>query len=446
VVPITRSKDGGLHLRGAGKIVEWAVHMRRFDEACTFDVLAAREMITDELAERLSKAVVDSHRRATVCSSEHWVASLRMQAEETFAALAAADHTFFSVVSTVAAAVRENLHSLEPLLLSRARSSKMRRCHGDLHLRNVALVEAQPILFDAIEFDETIATCDILFDFAFLVMDLWQSGHQHTANIVLNRYLWYCDDVGSELAGLAAFPTFLALRAAIRARVALDLTSVSPGLRRESETEARRYLSAAIQFLQPQPAYLIGVGGPSGTGKSTLAAKLAPSIGRPPGAVHLRSDIERKRLFQVLPYDPLPAAAYEKETSRTVYASLRRMAAIVTSARQSVIVDAVHAGAQERNALAEVAGATQSSFAGLCLNAPLELLRQRVADRVHDASDATPDVVTRQVAEVRGDNDWHVLDASKPVAALVAEAQAVLKALPVNLAESAQRPLGDFHS
>jgi uncharacterized protein len=85
-------------------------------------------------------------------------------------------------------------------------------------LRNIALIEDRPVLFDAIEFDETIATCDVLYDLAFLLMDLWTRALQRHANLLFNRYLWACDDVESQLKGLSLLPLFLSLRAAIRAR------------------------------------------------------------------------------------------------------------------------------------------------------------------------------------------------------------------------------------
>src|SRR5437868_1580367 len=81
--------------------------------------------------------------------------------------------------------------------------SQVRRCHGDLHLRNIVLIEDRPVLFDAIEFDEAIATCDVLYDLAFLLMDLWTRGLKSHANLLFNRYLWICDDVERQLKGLS---------------------------------------------------------------------------------------------------------------------------------------------------------------------------------------------------------------------------------------------------
>src|SRR5262249_44740191 len=127
-------------------------------------------------------------------------------------------------------------------LLAREKLGQVRRCHGDLHLPNIVLIDGEPILFDAIEFDESIATCDVLYDLAFLLMDLWTRGLKQEANLLFNRYLWICDDLETQLKGLSLLPLFLSLRAAIRAKVAI----LQPGSAGDSHAlEARRFFDAA---------------------------------------------------------------------------------------------------------------------------------------------------------------------------------------------------------
>ena len=164
-------------------------------------------------------------------------------------------------------------------------------------------------MFDAIEFDEAIATCDVLYDLAFLLMDLWTRGLRSHANLLFNRYLWICDDVERQLKSLSLLPLFLSLRSAIRAKV----TILQPGSGEDHAKDARRHFEAACSLLAPRRLDLVAVGGLSGTGKTSLAAALSGSIGRAPGAVHLRSDIERKRLFDVNEFDRLPGEAYRPE-------------------------------------------------------------------------------------------------------------------------------------
>ena len=174
----------------------------------------------------------------------------------------------------------------------------MRRCHGDLHLRNIVLLGGEPTLFDAVEFDDAIATGDVLYDLAFLLMDLWERGLRNEANLVLNRYLWASGD--DQIDGLAALPIFLSIRAAIRAKViAASLPHLAQAEREAMAQEARRYFAAAEAFVQPSDPCLVAIGGLSGTGKTTLAAAIGSRLGCPPGAIHLRSDIERKLLAGV---------------------------------------------------------------------------------------------------------------------------------------------------
>jgi uncharacterized protein len=261
----------------------------------------------------------------------------------------------------------------EPLLLEREKKGQVRRYHGDLHLRNIVLIEDQPVLFDAIEFDETIATCDVLYDLAFLLMDLWIRGLHRHANLLLNRYLWICDDIEVQLKGLSLLPLFLSLRAAIRAKVAV----LRPAGAEDQTREARHYLEAACALLAPRRLDLVAIGGLSGTGKSSLAAALAGSIGRAPGAVHLRSDIERKRLFDVQEFDRLPEEAYRPETTARVYQRLRNLAATALYAGQSVVIDAVHLRPEERTVVAEIASRSKAHFTGLWLEAPVDRLIER---------------------------------------------------------------------
>ena len=183
----------------------------------------------------------------------------------------------------------------------------MRRCHGDLHLRNIVLLAGQPVPFDAIEFSDKIANIDVLYDLAFTLMDLARQDLGALANRLLNEWLWRVADVpgASHDEALALLPLFLSRRAAIRAYVDSAITAVSGG----DNAPARAYQQAALRFLQPAPPRLLAVGGLSGSGKTTLALRLAPDIGRAPGAVVVRSDVERKRLAGLGLEERMPAGS-----------------------------------------------------------------------------------------------------------------------------------------
>jgi predicted kinase len=156
----------------------------------------------------------------------------------------------------------------------------------------------------------------------------------------------------------------------------------------------------------------------SGTGKTTLAARIASAIGRPPGAAHLRSDIERKRLFGAAELERLPETAYRAEVSDTVFATLRDEAATAIRTGHSVIVDAVHRSEEERDLIAAVAAAANVRFVGLWLEAPLDVLIERVKARMGDASDASVQVVVEQASRPAGAVKWTRLDAATPIDAM----------------------------
>lgn len=424
-VPITR-KGGVLRLGGDGEPVEWAVHMRRFDETRTLDHVAERGDLEPPLIMRLVETLLSIYGEAEVRDGDAATEALAGVVEETLASLAAME-TFFprSETAALAEAMTAAFAALRPLLLGRGRRGLVRRCHGDLHLRNITLLNGVPTPFDAIEFDEKIATVDILYDLAFLLMDLSERDLAAEANLVLNRYLWGAPDLAGELEGLAALPLFMSLRAAVRAKVeALRLLEIAEGGR--DPVEAGRYFSLARTLMAGAPPRLVAVGGVSGTGKSTVAARLAPDLGRAPGAIHLRSDIERKRLLGAGEHDRLPEAAYAQPVTDRVFAALREQAGLALAAGQAVIVDAVHRRPGEREAIAAVATAAGVPFTGLWLEAPLDTASARVSARHGDASDATAAIVARQAAQPTGPIDWQRIDAGGSVEDVVAAAMAAI--------------------
>lgn len=427
VVPITRA-DGRLALGGTGEVVEWAVHMRRFDETRTLDRLAEAGPFPPAWLDELAAAILAAHAAAPLREGAGAVASLARYVDQNEAAFGEAPALFPpDGVRALSAASRRALRRCRDLLLARGVAGHVRRGHGDLHLRNLVLLDGHPRLFDALEFDDAIATGDVLYDLAFLLMDLWERGRAAEANAVLNRYLFLSGD-DAHLAGLAALPLFLSIRAAIRAKVVAAGLPHLAGREREVATDrARRYFSLAGQFLAPVPPRLVAVGGLSGTGKSTLAARLAPHIGRAPGAVHLRSDTERKALSGVSETTRLPDEAYTPAANEAVYARLRHKAGLVLAAGHSAVVDAVHARPAERQAIEAVAEEARAAFDGLWLEAPVAQLVARVEQRRHDASDATGAVVRRQAGLDPGAIAWTRLDTGGPLDGVVREALARLK-------------------
>lgn len=428
VVAITE-RDGALHLGGEGRVVEWAVHLRRFDEGMTLDHLADRGPLGAALTDRLASAIRAAHARAPRSGDLAAVAHLRVIVSDSVADLRAA-HGILPPdgVERVAQALGAAFEAVESLLLGRAAQGFVRHCHGDLHLGNIVLIEGEPVLFDAIEFDDRIATCDLLYDLAFLLMDEWERGLHADANRLLNRYLAGSEaEAGmAQIEGLLAMPFFLALRAAIRAKVLAALARMSENAE-GPRLRAARYLEAAEEFLAPAAPRLIAVGGLSGSGKTRLSAALAPSLGRAPGALHLRSDLIRKEIFGVAETQPLGAGAYEPAVSAEVYRRLAERARAGLRAGQSVILDATHLRPEERLAAEDLATTEGAGFTGFWLDAPIGLLADRVVARQGDASDATPSVVAAQAARDPGVIGWRRLESAGEFASLLASARALAR-------------------
>jgi aminoglycoside phosphotransferase family enzyme/predicted kinase len=409
VVPITRESSGQLAIDGKGDPVEWAVAMRRFDESQTLDHLAAAGRIDDALAEALGRSVAAAHRVAPTATQAQFVEALAEIIAQNETELAAEpDLLSLRDLRDLAGATRVAFDRVKPLFVARERAGLVRRCHGDLHLGNIVLIDGKPVLFDAIEFDERIATGDVFYDLAFLLMDLIGRGLESAANIVLNRYLTDTQRI-HDLDALAALPLFMSVRAAIRAKVtaARRRQGNSPA---GSAQNARDYAALARKLLTPAEPQLIAIGGLSGSGKSLLARTLAPSLLPPPGAVILRSDVERKTMFGVSETERLPETAYAAGTTAKVYATLSEKAKRVVAAGHSVIVDAVFAQPDERADIAKAApGAT---FHGLFLHASLETRLARIGDRSHDASDANATIARKQEEFDLGRMKWAKVDAS----------------------------------
>jgi aminoglycoside phosphotransferase family enzyme/predicted kinase len=443
-VPITRRGDK-LQLGGEGPAVDWVVRMRRFDETRTLDRLAEAGELDAVVLAATAQAVLASHRRAPVREGQEAALSLKRYIQQNDEALRESPHLFpGGRVAELTQASAAAFDTCYPLLIARGKAGFVRRCHGDLHLRNIAMIDGRPTLFDAIEFDEAIATCDVLYDLAFLLMDLWDRGLEQAANMVLNRCLWHVGE-DAHIAGLEALPLFLSIRAALRAKISASAAPMqAPDRIAAMEEEARRYFDLARRFLEPITPRLVAIGGLSGTGKSTLAGAIAPFLGMAPGAVILRSDVERKQLAGVPETQRLPAHAYTPQTSAAVYDTLNRKARLALQAGYSVILDAVHARAAERDVVEGIAMQAGVSFAGIWLSAPICVMMNRVAKRSADASDADVAVVRKQLTYDLGRIAWYRLDAGSLLSDLTDDALALLavkREVPTRTGLTARRKL-----
>lgn len=401
--------------------------MRRFDENLLLANIVDRRLLGDALCLELASMMAKSHQLAKQCDADgaETVRTLGEQLSKAFEA----SQDVFDVHEAKEFNIRfaAKFSRCRELLSSRARQGMVRRCHADAHCGNIVVFEGKPLLFDAIEFSERIAIIDVLYDLAFLLMDLIHFGQLAAANAILNHYL---DLRRSEedLTGLSLLSLFLSIRAGVRAIVAADRLHELADSRAMSEKrqEAREYFTACLDYLSEQRPRLICIGGLSGTGKSTIARKLAPLVMPLPGAILIRSDVERKRLAGVEPQQRLAKESYTKEASQLVYGKLQDRAASAIKAGMSVLLDAVFAREGERSRVEHLATSLKVRFNGVWLSASHEVMERRLARREGDASDATPEVLRQQLQSDTGPIAWSRIDASGSVHETLESAKAAL--------------------
>lgn len=428
---ILTEPDGGMRLipdiaeapRGH-RDVEPVLVMRRFDGARLLDNLARRDALPLETLEtvavelaRMQKSA-PRHRRRAGSDRMNAVMSLnRKMIRASTPSVFDPDRVrrLMERYDRLAAALSETLNR-------RSRAGRVRRCHADLHLRNLFLdADGRPVAFDALEFDEDLATVDVGYDLAFLLMDLLHRDMTDGASRVWNAWLSETGDDGVA----PAMPLFISVRAAVRAHV--TATAASQHSDRDLAAEAVSFLDLAAAALEPRAPVVVAIGGISGSGKSTLARALAPALGPTPGAVILRSDVIRKQSWGVAPSQQLPAAAYRPQVSRQVFAWINRRARALAAGGHAVIADAVFGQPKEQARIAAAAGRAGVRFVGIWLDLPETYASARVESRRGDVSDATPAVVARQAASIAPAAGWHRLDAREPLPRLAERALALIR-------------------
>ena len=247
VVAITREADGSLVIGGDGTPEEWALHMRRFGQDALLAAMADRSPLDDDLVKALAATIEAFHRaRHRPRTNARWRGVPGRTSSSSWP-MRSGPRLKRSTPVPSKRRRAGNWSEPEPALDARARDGHVRRCHGDLHLNNIVLIDGAPVLFDAIEFDDSFATIDTLYDLAFVVMDLDERGMRDKANLLLNRYLYHSGS-DDDLEGQIALPLFLACRAGIRAMVAAQRAHLAAAPAGALE-EAGRYFDVATGYL-----------------------------------------------------------------------------------------------------------------------------------------------------------------------------------------------------
>jgi uncharacterized protein len=426
VAAVTRAENGALALDGAGQPVEYLVVMRRFDQDNLLDRVAERGALDDALALRIADRIAGFHQDAEIdAAADAATAFAEAVARDCRQITRRPDDVFDpDDARRFSEQLTDGAGRVAPLLAARGRAGRVRRCHGDLHLRNICLFDGEPTLFDAIEFDDRLAVIDVFYDLAFLLMDMEFRAQRNPANALFNRYL----QRGGDYGGLGALRYFMASRAGIRAHVAASAADAQPDRNAATDLyrDARRYLALGLALLDPPPPRLIAIGGLSGAGKSVLARALAPAIGAAPGAVVLHSDVVRKTMLGQDPEAALPPDAYREAISQTVYDEILARAAGALDSGYSVLCDATYLDPARRGAVERIAEAAGAGFTGLWLDAPRTAMAARIRARRNDASDADEAVLRSQLDADPGAMAWRRIPAGGDAAETLREARRAL--------------------
>ncbi len=400
VVAITGTQDAP-RVGGEGEALEYAVRMRRFPQ----ESLLTRLPVTAELADRIAERVAEFHAAIPVAPADSdygTPAAVLGPMRENFTQIRArlADRPIRGRLASLESWTLARWQGLEPVLRARRAEGHIRECHGDMHRGNIALVAGELIIFDGIEFNPGLRWIDTMSELAFLVMDLEEGGEPRPARRLLNRYL----ELTGDYAGLQVLDLYKVYRAMVRAKVtAIRLGQGGLGAQEAAQDRAElgRYLSLTERYIQGDRPRLILTHGVSGTGKSWLALALRERL----PLVHIRSDVERKRLFGLAAEarsapGGIGSGIYSAEAGERTYARLLALAELILGSGYSPLVDAAFLRRAERRAFLALADRLQVPCTILDLQAPEPVLRTRVAERAargQDPSEAGIEVLEHQL-------------------------------------------------
>lgn len=397
VVPIAGPRSAP-RIGGSGTVVEYAVRMRRFDSAQTLDRLARDGAISAAHIDRLAATIARFHADANRAVGSAGPDSVRQRVDDNFAFMrervqSAADRARLDALAAWSAA---GLRAHSARIAARSAQGFVREGHGDLHLGNIVMLDGEPVPFDALEFNAGLRRIDVINDIAFTFMDLLDHGLPGPAWRLVGAYVEHTGDYE----GLALLHFYAGYRALVRAKIALireQQSHVARHLRLHEHRSFASYLALAEQLAAPRARRLVVMCGLSGSGKSTVAQHLAETM----PAIRVRSDVERKRLHGLAATARSDGRIYGEAATRATYARLADIARSLLEADLAAIIDAAFLQRDERRAFRALAEELGARFTLLVCEAPVEVLRARVAARAAqggDPSEADVDVLQRQLA------------------------------------------------
>ena len=406
VVAITGTADKPC-LSGSGPVFEYAVKMTQFPQSAQLDnKLAAGELKLEHM-DAVAHMVADFHRSTNVADETMDygnMETLYQPVEENFRQINEHLDTehYTDKLTALSQWSKSELAKQQAVFTQRKADGFIRQCHGDMHLRNLLWLDNKPMAFDCIEFNPKLSWIDVISEIAFLIMDLQHRQQHQLASRFLNSYL----EVTGDYAGLSVLPYYLCYRALVRAKVnvlRLEQKNITENEREQTLTEFESYLELATSYVAQSTPKLIITRGLSASGKSTVSQQLLDTL----GAIRIRSDVERKRLFGIdstsqVSNDKTPgeidSGIYSAQASLQTYNKLAELAADIICAGYSVIVDAAFLKHEQREPFQQLAKRLAVSYIIMEVTAPAEVLRQRIKKRKNDVSDADLTVLEHQLA------------------------------------------------
>jgi len=375
-------------LDGPGAALEYAVRMKRFPDGALFGERVAAQSLAAEQVDALAALLADFHDHAPRDETRGFATPERRHA----VALAALEGSAVLATDAERGQLRQwidaHAAALEPLWAARLADGHVRECHGDLHLDNIVALDGGVAAFDCIEFDPALRWIDVIDDIAFAVMDFAARGRPDFAFRLLNGWL----DRTGDHAALPALRFAVVSRALVRAQV--------EQLRGTDAGAARRYLDIAFAWTRPRSPRLFITYGLPGSGKTHESQRVLERE----GAIRLRSDVERKRLFGLAMLDDSRAKGldlYGKDATQRTYEHLFATARLALQAGYPVVLDAAFLQRDERLRALTLAHDCSVPLAIVACEAPLHVLRERLLARHGDASEADANVLDqlREAAE-----------------------------------------------
>ena len=401
---------------GAESAFEYAVKMRQFEQEQLLSHLAQVNSLDKSHIDLLAQEIAEFHGRiagSAVPADYGQPEQIERWAEQNFSQswplLDTPDtEPLRAELGALHDWTRQAQEALQTCFSERLQQGFVRECHGDLHLGNMVFLNNKVLLFDCIEFNPELRWIDVQSDLGFAVMDLYDRDLSRLARRLLNRYLARLGDY----AGLRVLPFYMVYRALVRAKVGL-LRLHQEGLSADEHDliwrEFQDYLDLARDLSSAPPPILYITHGLAGSGKSTAAVELSEQL----GAIHIRADIERKRLHGLDPWAASGAALnrgiYNEDATRRTYQHLAELAETVLNAGYSCVVDATFLRRWQRELLRDLAERRNARFIILDLQVPLTLLRERIQARLiskNDPSEATLDVLDAQRQHQESLSDW----------------------------------------